>query len=451
MADSAYEGVCYSFDSKAEFDALTQKIKARLVADDSGCELWPGDMTGGCPRYVHRHKAAVYQLRRLMHQAANPDFVIPEVAYKIVSSCGNPRCLSANHLTTTTRQAWDVDAISDRIVAGCTRGAVPKGLEVGCLLWTGCTAEGYGMFGVDGATRRVHAVALLIHEGKTEPPLGNNGKPLIARHKCSVRHCCEVSHLEWGTPKQNGEDRVRDGTSGSGEDSPSAKMSNETALAVKQSWRPKGHPEHMKLAERAEKFGVTVGMVTTIDRGIAWKHLPGPINKPVIRRNTLGTPADLSEEDIRILLLSRVNAKVTITENMSKDAALTTPCHIFKGASNKGYGVVRYKNLELRAHVVVCEHKMKAKVPTGLVVRHLCGQKACCNPDHLTFGTKSENGVDSLLHGDVKRKFAADDIGQIREVDVNDYLAVKKAAEHSGTTLSYIRRIIRRQVWAFLE
>lgn len=41
-------------------------------------------------------------------------------------------------------------------------------------------------------------------------------------------------------------------------------------------------------------------------------------------------------------------------------------------------------------------------VPKGLVVRHLCGNRVCCNPIHLALGTHADNVRDTVLH---RRRF----------------------------------------------
>ena len=39
------------------------------------------------------------------------------------------------------------------------------------------------------------------------------------------------------------------------------------------------------------------------------------------------------------------------------------------------------------------------QIPDGLVVRHLCDNPACCNPNHLTPGTHAENVSDRVARG----------------------------------------------------
>ena len=40
------------------------------------------------------------------------------------------------------------------------------------------------------------------------------------------------------------------------------------------------------------------------------------------------------------------------------------------------------------------------EIPKGMVVRHeVCGNPACCNPEHLSLGTHKENMQDMIKHG----------------------------------------------------
>lgn len=454
MGEVAYKGIFYDFESEEKFNALVQKIRGRCTKEENGCEIWPGEINNKDPRFTDRDsKPAYVSLPRLIFQAANPDFVLPDAPYKIVRSCNNDRCISPDHIQVSERVLWDTDAILKRLNAGCSRSSPSHGFEKGCLLWYKCTVpEGYGSINIDRKSRRVHVVALLIHEGLTEPPMGPDGKPLMVRHMCANRNCCEASHLEWGTAKQNGEDMVRDGKSGAGEDSPLAQMSNETASTIKLSWRPRNDPEYMTQVERAKKFGVTVNVVNSIDCGATWKHIPGPPNKPEkkVTEQTLLTRDDL-DDAIMNTLVSRINAKVKITPDISKDPDIKTPCHIFNGADSQGYGIIGYKNLALRVHIVVCEHKMKQKTPDGLIVRHICGNKKCVATDHLKFGTRSENLADAIKHGDLIHKFSIDEVQRIRKIPITDTKAIKKEADDYDVRYDYIQGIINKRIYASVK
>lgn len=48
----------------------------------------------------------------------------------------------------------------------------------------------------------------------------------------------------------------------------------------------------------------------------------------------------------------------------------------------EGYGVVRTEEGRRRAHRVIFE-AVREPIPDGLVIDHLCRNRACINPDHL--------------------------------------------------------------------
>lgn len=74
-----------------------------------------------------------------------------------------------------------------------------------------------------------HVAALLAHQGLERAP---DGKPQV-RHKCGHRNCCNPKHLEFGTAKENAQDKKRDGTHRSGEDTLNATITNDEARVIK--------------------------------------------------------------------------------------------------------------------------------------------------------------------------------------------------------------------------
>lgn len=75
-----------------------------------------------------------------------------------------------------------------------------------------------------------------------------------------------------------------------------------------------------------------------------------------------------------LAILERVLARCT--ENPG------TGCWEWQGATTKGYGSVSVSGRLARTHRVTYE-AMRAEIPGGLVLDHLCRVPLCCNPWHL--------------------------------------------------------------------
>lgn len=67
------------------------------------------------------------------------------------------------------------------------------------------------------------------------------------------------------------------------------------------------------------------------------------------------------------------------------------------GWQRAGYGHMHY-NGEIVAHRVSA-HLFKGGIPSGLHVLHRCDVRECVNPDHLFFGTHSDNMKDCARKG----------------------------------------------------
>lgn len=68
------------------------------------------------------------------------------------------------------------------------------------------------------------------------------------------------------------------------------------------------------------------------------------------------------------------------------------------GTNANGYGRYCSGSRKIAAHRFAYE-LVKGPVPDGLVVRHLCHNRLCCNPNHLAAGTSKDNAQDAIEAG----------------------------------------------------
>lgn len=69
-----------------------------------------------------------------------------------------------------------------------------------------------------------------------------------------------------------------------------------------------------------------------------------------------------------------------------------------KSCFKHGYGQQKVGQVNWRVHRLIYTI-LKGPIEEGLVIRHRCGNRRCCNPLHLESGTLEDNAKDSKIHG----------------------------------------------------
>ncbi len=260
----------------------------------------------------------------------------------------------------------------------------------GC--WLPLNEDKRAVIQVYGQTEYASRVACQIRNGA--PPDVTS----VARHMCTSATCINPEHLEWGTFSQNnGEDKERDGTLIRGAAHHNASITEEVARAIKHS------VDDGTRWERADRYGVSEGLVGKIDTGHSWRHIPdknGDIS--VNTRSNEAASRKKAKERVWTTEMFAEAARILTEKSISVvNPSMTTPCQVWQGNVDiGGYGYFRIFGKQVRVHVVAKEAQLGSHKPHKHVGRHLCSnQRACCNPDHIAFGTAKENAQDKKIQG----------------------------------------------------
>lgn len=80
-------------------------------------------------------------------------------------------------------------------------------------------------------------------------------------------------------------------------------------------------------------------------------------------------------------------------------STIQSPCKTYEGATIRdGYGYIWADQKAVLAHRLAYEAE-KGPIPPGQCIRHKCGNRACCNVDHMELGTQAENVYDCIAEG----------------------------------------------------
>lgn len=138
------------------------------------------------------------------------------------------------------------------------------------------------------------------------------------------------------------------------------------------------------------------------------------------------------------------------------DVKSSNECWNWTASKNgDGYGTFGIKGSIRGAHRIAYEDTF-GKLEPGLVVRHKCDNRSCCNPAHMERGTQLDNirdrcerGRSSQLKGSRNGR-AIIDADKVRLIR-SDNRTIRDIAKSFGISATQTGRIKRRESWAHVE
>lgn len=329
-------------------------------------------------------------------------------------------------------------------------------LKNGCWMWLGKAREdGYGSAQCCGYRCKAHQLSFLVFKG--DIPVNQ-----VIRHAgCPSKNnlCVNPDHLELGSVRENGIDKIKDKTMKRGENHPSKKLTESQVVEI---YKLRINNDYTAQIV-ANLFDTSRPNVLSIWNRKTWAHLHysdselkvGNIHRldayKKTQENTLKRQSIGFTKEEYYDFFNRVLQNATIKNHPDHK----TPCLIPSVRPSLGYIRMRIGGVTRYAHVIMWELffnncKLKPKTDENgniLHVRHLCNNRSCCNIYHLKLGTVQENSVDGLLQPSNRAKLNVEQIQYIRKTKEEE---VQDLAKKFQVTTDHIRKIINNKCWKFV-
>jgi transcriptional regulator with XRE-family HTH domain len=310
----------------------------------------------------------------------------------------------------------------------------------GCLLWTGGkNCYGYGVASWKSKTWTTHRLSHLFSRALNPiPDTDSEGRKLVVRHLCDVKLCFHPDHLKIGTHAENSEDYANTGRRGERHNSTDEVVVRAILDDLKHMDKLSG-----SISAIARKHGVSRTVVSRIVNGKTHGAISG------IRDGANSLNAKAREQRINPLTPSDIDL---LADRVLKKCHMVGDCMIYRGANQAGYGTIKYRSKLLFAHDIVCRCKMRADKPPGVVTRHSCHNRLCCNPSHLEWGSVSENAVDTVKTGknDLICKLSSEDVQIIKRLLLDGY-QVDGVRKHFNVSQTCVYAIKRGKTWVHVD
>ena len=125
--------------------------------------------------------------------------------------------------------------------------------------------------------------------------------------------------------------------------------------------------------------------------------------------------------------------------------------------NNKGYGEFKVNSKKINAHRFSYQLHHNRLIQEGLCIMHICDNRKCVNPNHLSEGTLHENNTDRMNKGRSAvgekqhlSKLTEKQVLEIREKYSQGKTNYKKLGQEYEVHNTLIGKIIRYEIWAHI-
>lgn len=233
--------------------------------------------------------------------------------------------------------------------------------------------------------------------------------------------------------------KKRKHTASHGERYNNATITENKAKLIIASKKHKWDPTHLSQRQRAERLDVSLSILQAIDANRSWQYLRRPdimiFPKPAI----VWDEAHLAHAFQRV----KQHCKYSTQNNQF----VGSPCLEWEYTLIHRRPYIMVYGKSQPAYVFACEYASNMIKPEGLMTRHLCNNRICCEPSHLKFGTAQENGHDLIMHGSSKGfKLTHNDVLDIRQLYERD-MDVRALCTKYNVGYTCIFNIIHGNTW----
>ncbi len=89
--------------------------------------------------------------------------------------------------------------------------------------------------------------------------------------------------------------------------------------------------------------------------------------------------------------------RIMCDESPCQNSFLSGPCHVYRGSKDTcGYGSVCISGRMMSVHRYVWSQEF-GPIPPGMMIDHMCRNRACCNTDHLRLVTPKQNSTENIV------------------------------------------------------